>query len=78
LVSHLHPSWPQAAKLFKEEFPEAAAVIKKQLNVDDCIAGADTDEKAILLGLALALAPALCENPDGVRKWRTNSQLHSF
>ncbi len=62
----------QAAKLYKEEFPEAAEIIEKLLYVDDCIAGADTEKKAILLREQLTIIFARIQME--LIKWRTNSQ----
>lgn len=62
----------QAAELYKEEFPEAAEVIAKLLYVDDCIAGAETEEEAILLREQLTIIFTRIQME--LRKWRTNSQ----
>lgn len=62
----------QAAKEAEKEFPEAAKTIQRDFYMDDCVTGADDDEKAIekardidkiLLGAGFKL-----------RKWKSNSQ----
>ena len=67
-----------AANLYKDEFPEASNIILHHLYVDDCIAGAATEEDAIRIRKQLN---DLLQHPCmTLRKWRTNSPalLHTI
>ena len=67
-----------AANLYKDEFPEASDIILHHLYVDDCIAGATTEEDAIRITRQLN---DLLQHPCmTLRKWRTNSPalLHTI
>ena len=60
-----------AASLYKDEFPKASDIILHHLYVDDCIAGAATEEDAIRIRRQLN---DLLQHPCmTLRKWRTNS-----
>ena len=67
-----------ATQLYKDEFPEASDIILHHLHVDDCIAGAATEEDAICIWRQLN---DLLQHPCmTLRKWRTNSPalLHTI
>ena len=61
----------QVAHDYKEEFPDAAAVILSTFFVDDCLMGADTVEEAQTL--RESQNALLFEAKMTLRKWHTNS-----
>ena len=67
-----------SVRTYKDEFPEAFDIILHHLYVDDCIAGAATEEDAIRIRRQLN---DLLQHPCmTLRKWRTNSPalLHTI
>jgi len=62
----------QLAHDYKEQYPQAANIIRKHFYVDDCLTGADTLEEAI--NIRENLCKLLSCAGMNLRKWKSNSQ----
>ena len=61
------------AKKFKEKFPEASGTVLSDMYVDDCLTGAEDENKAVKL--QQSLGTMMEEGGCLLRKWASNSEF---